>query len=121
LITALASLPFQKFFLVAYPMGYGDTMIEIRQTSQFSKWFRTLRDHNARARINIRIRRLSLGNPGDVKSVGEGVSELRIDYARGYRIYFLANQNEYVLLLIGGDKSSQDDDIAKAKALAREL
>ena len=56
-----------------------------------------------------------------MKSVGEGVSELRIDYARGYRIYFLANQNEYVLLLIGGDKSSQDDDIAKAKALAREL
>ncbi len=102
-------------------MGYGDTMIEIRQTSQFSKWIRTLRDHNARARINIRIRRLSLGNPGDVKSVGEGVSELRIDYARGYRIYFLANQNEYVLLLIGGEKSSQDDDIAKAKALAREL
>lgn len=96
-------------------------MIEIRQTPQYAKWFRSLRDHNARARINIRIRRLSLGNPGDVKPVGEGISELRIDYARGYRVYFLEKGKEYILLLLGGEKSSQDEDIAKAKALAREL
>jgi len=96
-------------------------MIEIRQTPQYSKWFKSLRDRNARARIDIRIRRLSLGNPGDVKPVGEGISEMRIDYARGYRIYFLERGNEYILLLLGGDKSSQDEDIAKAKALAREL
>jgi putative addiction module killer protein len=96
-------------------------MIEIRQTPQYSKWFKSLRDHNARARIDIRIRRPSLGNPGDVRPVGEGISELRIDYARGYRIYFLERGNQYVLLLLGGDKSSQDQDIVKAKALAREL
>lgn len=96
-------------------------MIEICQTPQYSKWFKSLRDHNARARINIRIRRLSLGNPGDVKPVGEGISELRIDYARGYRVYYLEQGNEYILLLLGGDKSSQDEDIAKAKALARQL
>lgn len=62
-----------------------------------------------------------MGNPGDVKPVGEGISELRIDYARGYRIYFLERGHQYVLLLLGGDKSSQDEDIVKAKALAREL
>ncbi len=114
-------LAVSKIISLVYPMDYGDTMIEIRQTAQYSKWFSSLRDHTARARINIRIRRLSLGNPGDVKSAGERVSELRIDYAQGYRVYFHAKHTEYVLLLIGGDKSSQDDDIAKAKSLAREL
>lgn len=72
-------------------------------------------------RINIRIRRLSLGNPGDVRPVGEGISELRIDYGPGYRIYFVERGNELILLLMGGDKSSQQKDIAKAKALAEEL
>jgi putative addiction module killer protein len=94
---------------------------EIRQTPQYAKWFRSLRDHNARARIDIRIRRLSLGNAGDVKPVGEGISELRIDYAGGYRIYFLEQGSAYILLLMGGDKSSQDKDISRAKALAREI
>lgn len=64
-------------------------MIEIRQTDEYAKWFKCLRDRQARARINTRIRRLSLGNPGDVKPVGEGVSELRIDYGPGYRVYFV--------------------------------
>ncbi|MDM7921929.1 MAG: type II toxin-antitoxin system RelE/ParE family toxin [Pyrinomonadaceae bacterium] len=96
-------------------------MIEIRQTEQYAKWFRSLKDHNARMRINIRIRRLSLGNPGDVRPVGEGISELRIDYGPGYRIYFVERGNELILLLMGGDKSSQQKDIAKAKALAEEL
>lgn len=72
-------------------------------------------------RINIRVRRLSLGNAGDVKPVGDGVSELRIDYGPGYRVYFVANGSELILLLIGGDKSSQKMDIAKAKALAKNL
>ena len=72
-------------------------------------------------RINIRIRRLSLGNPGDVKSVGEGISQLRIDYGPGYRVYFLMKSNELILLLTGGNKSSQVKDIAKAKSLAKEI
>lgn len=72
-------------------------------------------------RINIRIRRLSLGNAGDVKPVGEGISELRIDYGPGYRVYFRDKGNELILLLIGGDKSSQQKDIAKAKTLAKDL
>ena len=96
-------------------------MIEVRQTEQYAKWFRSLKDHNARMRINIRIRRLSLGNPGDVKSVGEGISELRVDYGPGYRVYFLMKSNELILLLTGGNKSSQVKDIAKAKSLAKEI
>ena len=96
-------------------------MFEIRQTEQYAKWFRSLRDHTARMRINIRIRRLSLGNAGDVKPVGDGISELRIDYGPGYRIYILQRKNEYVLLLTGGDKSSQAKDITKAKELAESL
>jgi putative addiction module killer protein len=96
-------------------------MIEVRQTEQYAKWFKSLKDHNARMRVNIRVRRLSLGNPGDVKPVGEGISELRVDYGPGYRVYFLRKETELILLLIGGDKSSQQNDIAKAKALAREL
>jgi putative addiction module killer protein len=72
-------------------------------------------------RINIRIRRLSLGNPGDVKPVGEGISELRIDYGPGYRVYFLIKSNQLILLLTGGNKSSQVKDIAKAKSLAKEI
>ena len=81
----------------------------------------SLRDRTAKSRINIRIRRLSLGNPGDVKPVGEGVSELRVDYGPGYRIYFIKKADLYVVLLAGGDKSSQSADINKAKALARDL
>jgi putative addiction module killer protein len=95
-------------------------VVEIRQTDVFSTWLRKLRDHKARARILIRIRRLSLGNFGDVKPVGEGVSELRIDYGPGYRVYFQRIGNLLVLLLAGGTKRSQDADIAKAKQLAKE-
>ena len=96
-------------------------MIEIRQTERYAKWFKALKDHKARARIDIRIRRLSLGNPGDVKPVGEGVSEMRIDYGPGYRVYFLTKGNELILLLIGGDKSTQEKDIAKAKQIAKDV
>jgi len=96
-------------------------MIEIRQTKVYSKWFSKLRDRQARARINVRIRRLSLGNPGDVKPVGEGVSELRIDYGPGYRIYFIQQGSAVVILLAGGDKRKQSRDIQTAMELARNL
>lgn len=96
-------------------------MIEIRQTEVYSQWFNSLRDRQARARINARIRRLSLGNPGDVKPVGEGVSELRIDYGPGYRVYFVPSGQTLVILLAGGDKHTQDRDIKTALELAQEL
>lgn len=96
-------------------------MIEIRQTEVYADWFARLRDRQARARIDVRIRRLSLGNPGDVRPVGEGVSELRIDYGPGYRVYFVKRGTELVILLAGGDKRTQDQDIQLALELARNL
>ena len=96
-------------------------MVEIRQTELFERWLATLGDSRARMRINARIRRLSLGNPGDVKPVGEGVSEMRIDYGPGYRVYFVQRGAALVVLLAGGDKRTQERDIATARALAREL
>jgi putative addiction module killer protein len=96
-------------------------MIEIRQTEVFANWFRVLRDRQAMARIQVRIDRLQLGLPGDVKPVGEGVSELRIDYGPGYRIYFTKRGRELIILLAGGDKRTQDRDIKKAIQLAQDL
>lgn len=96
-------------------------MIEIRETEAYAEWFEGLRDRQARARFAIRIRRLSLGNPGDVKPVGEGVSELRIDYGPGYRVYFVQRGQTLVILLAGGDKRTQERDIQMALNLAREL
>lgn len=95
--------------------------MEIRQTETYRKWFDSLKDRNARMRIDIRIRRLSLGNPGDVKPVGEGVSEIRIDYGPGYRIYFVQKKNTIIILLSGGDKSTQSRDIQKAHELAQRV
>ena len=94
-------------------------MIEIRQTETYANWFSSLRDRKARARIDVRIRRLSLGNPGDVKPIGGGVSELRIDYGPGYRVYFVQRGVTVILLLAGGNKRTQDRDIKKALELAR--
>jgi putative addiction module killer protein len=96
-------------------------MIEVRQTDVFAEWFEELRDREARARITARIRRLSLGNPGDVKPVGAGVSEMRIDYGPGYRVYFVGRGETLIILLCGGDKRRQDRDIARALELAQEL
>lgn len=94
-------------------------MYEIRQTETYAEWFSNLRDRQARARIDVRIRRLSLGNPGDVKPVGEGVSELRIDYGPGYRVYFIQQGMTVIVLLAGGDKRTQNRDIQSALTLAR--
>jgi putative addiction module killer protein len=96
-------------------------MIEIRQTEVFAAWLQDLRDAQARARIEVRIRRLSLGNAGDVKPVGEGVSEMRIDYGPGYRVYFVQRGQTLAILLGGGDKRTQDQDIQTALELARNL
>lgn len=96
-------------------------MIEIRQTVVYARWFNSLRDRKARARIDVRIRRLSLGNPGDVKAVGEGVSELRIDYGPGYRVYYTQRGQRLIILLAGGDKPTQKQDIKRALEIARDL
>ena len=96
-------------------------MVEIQETEIYSTWFSRLRDERAKARINARIYRLSLGNPGDVKPVGSGISEMRIDYGPGYRIYFIRRGQTLTILLCGGDKSSQTEDIASAKKLAAGL
>lgn len=95
--------------------------IEVRQTEVFARWFDDLRDRQARARILVRIRRLSLGNPGDVRPVGGGISELRIDYGPGYRVYYTHMTKSRAILLAGGDKRTQAKDIELARSLARKL
>ena len=94
-------------------------MIDIRQTEHYASWFASLKDRTARARIDIRIRRMSLGNLGDVKPVGSGVSELRIDYGPGYRVYFIQRGEALVILLAGGDKRTQSKDIHTAIEMAK--
>lgn len=96
-------------------------MIEIRKTDVYVQWLDSLRDIHARARILVRTERLAAGNPGDVKPVGEGVSEMRINYGPGYRVYYKKHGREVVILLAGGDKRSQASDIKTALRLARNL
>ena len=96
-------------------------MIEIRKTGLFAHWLDELRDIQARARIQARIERLAAGNPGDAEPVGEGVSELRINYGPGYRVYFKQRGRVLIILLAGGDKSTQASDIKAAQRLARNL
>ncbi|MFM8364310.1 MAG: type II toxin-antitoxin system RelE/ParE family toxin [Verrucomicrobiota bacterium] len=96
-------------------------MIEIRKTEEFARWLDGLRDIRARARIQVRIERLALGNSGDWQPVGSGVSELRIHYGPGYRVYYIQRGRELVVLLAGGDKSSQAKDIKNALRLALNL
>lgn len=96
-------------------------MLEVRRTDVFSRWLEQLRDDQAIARILTRIYRLSLGNFGDAKALGSGVSELRIDYGPGYRVYFGRIGSSVVLLLVGGTKKTQQKDIASAKAMMKEV
>jgi len=96
-------------------------VIEIRETQEFSTWLEFLRDARARTRVQARILRLRYGNPGDVRPVGEGVSEMRIDYGPGYRVYFVKRGALLVILLAGGAKPTQDKDIRTALKLARLL
>ncbi|MFZ3028577.1 type II toxin-antitoxin system RelE/ParE family toxin [Rhodoferax sp.] len=96
-------------------------MIEIRKTVVFAQWLDDLRDLQVRARVQARIERLAAGNPGDVEPVGEGVSELRINYGPGYRVYFRKRGRALIILLAGGDKTTQAKDIQAALRLARNL
>jgi len=96
-------------------------MIEVRKTAIFTKWFEGLKDRKAKARIQVRIDRVELGNFGDFAPVGDGVSELRIFYGPGYRVYFIQPTSVVVILLSGGDKGSQQADIARAKKIAKQL
>ena len=96
-------------------------MVEIRKTELFAKWLDDLRDIQAKARVLVRIERLASGNAGDVKPVGDGVSEMRIDYGPGYRVYFIQRGSELIILLAGGDKSSQSRDIKAAIRLSQNL
>jgi putative addiction module killer protein len=96
-------------------------MVEVRQTQEFSTWLHRLRDANAVARIVARIRRMEKGNPGDTRSVGKGILEMRIDYGPGYRIYYLHRGAQIVILLCGGDKRAQQQDIKRAQTLTETL
>lgn len=96
-------------------------MIEVRKTSIFATWLADLGDQNAKGRIVSRIARLEHGNPGDVRPVGGGVSEMRVNYGPGYRVYYASRGSTLVILLCGGDKKTQNADIRKAKALAKEI
>jgi len=102
-------------------VAYSLQMIEIRETEAFSEWLSGLRDVRAKAEVARRVRRLALGNPGDVKPVGEGVSELRVHYGPGYRVYYVRRGNILIILLCGGEKSGQSRDIALALKLAKEV
>ncbi len=96
-------------------------MYEVQQTTVYVEWFQTIRDQVIRGRIAARIERVQLGNFGDVKSVGDGVHELRLTFGPGYRVYFMQREERIILLLCGGDKGGQSRDIARAKQMASTL
>ena len=104
-----------------YLINYNGISVIIRQTAEFIRWYRRLRDRDARVRIDTRIHRLARANLGDVRPVGEGVSEIRINYGPGYRVYFVKKGEALIILLAGGDKDSQQRDIRKALDLAKGL
>ena len=95
-------------------------MVEIAKSVTFDRWLRKLKDRRAAARVLVRIDRLAAGNPGDVRPIGSGISELRIDYGPGYRVYYLQDGERLILLLCGGDKSSQGKDIKEAHRIAED-
>jgi putative addiction module killer protein len=96
-------------------------MVEVRKTDEFDSWLKDLKDQRAKAKILVRIQRLEAGNPGQVNNVGDGISEMKIDSGPGYRVYYKQTGQQIVLLLCGGDKSTQDKDIKRAKAIVAEL
>jgi putative addiction module killer protein len=96
-------------------------MLEIRQTEEFERWLKRLKDPAARAKVLIRLRRFAMGNPGDVRPVGSGVSEMRVDYGPGYRVYFIQRGALLIVVLCGGDKSTQQRDIRRATEIAARL
>ena len=106
--------------VIAVIDNYSCQMIEMLRSDIFDRWLSGLRDRRAVARIAARLDRLAAGNPGDTQPVGEGISELRINYGPGYRVYFIQKGRVLIVLLCGGDKSTQDRDIRQAKALANE-
>ena len=101
------------------PVNYSSQVSRVVRSETFDRWLRKLKDRRAVARVLVRIDRLAASNPGDVRPVGAGISELRIDYGPGYRVYYLQEGDELILLLCGGDKSTQDDDINNAKRIAK--
>jgi len=96
-------------------------MGKVRETDEYKAWFAKLKDKRAKTRIDIRIKRLELGNPGKVEPIGEGCSEMKIDYGPGYRVYFKDTGKEIIILLCGGDKSTQAKDIEQAKMIWRNM
>ena len=102
------------------PVNYSSQVSKVVRSDTFDRWLRKLKDRRAAARVLVRIDRLADGNPGDVKPVGEGISELRINYGPGYRVYYLRDGDKLIVLLCGGDKSTQDDDIKNARRIAKE-
>lgn len=101
-------------------VAYKQQMPTVRMTETFATWLHDLRDAKARQRINVRVQRLQDGNPGDVAPVGDGLSEMRIHYGPGYRVYYVTRGSEIVILLCGGDKATQARDIEAAKRLSQE-
>ena len=104
-----------------YPIGYTQVVYQLRQTEVFARWLKGLRDFKAKARILARVESARLGNLGDTRAVGGGVREMRIHIGKGYRVYFVQRRKIVLLLLCGGDKTSQSRDIARARRLAQEL
>jgi len=103
-----------------YLLGYNIHMYKVKKTEEFNKWHSSLKDIKAKIAVARRIERMEQGNFGDTKSIGDNVSELRVDLGPGYRVYYLLNNKEIIILLVGGDKSTQTKDITKAKEMAKE-
>lgn len=116
----MSTQPISDPFHILGTMVYNAGMVEIVESDTFKRWVRRLRDHSAVAKINARLRKVSIGNFGDTRPIGDGISEMRIHYGPGYRIYFIREGSTVVVLLCGGDKGSQQRDIEHAKRLAQD-
>jgi putative addiction module killer protein len=115
-----SSTPAGRYIAPPTPVNYSSQVSKVVRSETFDRWLRKLKDRRAAARVLVRLDRLAAGNRGDVKPVGAGISELRINYGPGYRIYYLQDGDKLIILLCGGDKSTQDDDIKNARRIAKE-